>query len=131
VADPILVDHEGLGGRFASGQGCVFGPGCEIDTSGNVLLGDFVAFGQGVLVINHHHPDYCVDGASHDAVADSLTISDHVFIGDRAIILPQVGRIGRHAIVGAGAVVTKDVPDYHVVAGNPARHIRTRNLNGA
>jgi len=55
----------------------------------------------------------------------SLTIAPDAFIGINAIIL-GVGRIGKGAIIGAGAVLTKDVPDYEVWVGNPARKIRER-----
>jgi acetyltransferase-like isoleucine patch superfamily enzyme len=47
-------------------------------------------------------------------------------VGARVILLPGV-TVGRHAVVGAGSVVTKDVPDYAVAAGNPARIIRFRD----
>jgi len=53
-------------------------------------------------------------------------IGDDVWIGTRAIILPG-RKIGKGAIIGAGAVVTKDVPEYAIVGGNPARVIRYRN----
>jgi maltose O-acetyltransferase len=57
-----------------------------------------------------------------------LYICDDVWIGRRVIILPGCGKIGRGAIVGAGAVVTKDVEDYAIVAGNPARVVKRRML---
>ena len=56
----------------------------------------------------------------------SLEISADAWIGANAIILPGCRRIGRGAVVAAGAVVTRDVPDYALVAGNPARVIRYR-----
>ena len=56
---------------------------------------------------------------------DPIVIGDDVWIGARAIILPGV-HIGRGAIVSAGAVVTDDVPEYAIVAGNPARVIKQR-----
>ena len=55
-----------------------------------------------------------------------MEISDDVWIGNSVIILGNVKRIGTGAIIGAGAVVTKPVPDYAVVAGNPARVIKYR-----
>jgi acetyltransferase-like isoleucine patch superfamily enzyme len=53
-----------------------------------------------------------------------VTIESDVWIGRRSIVMPGV-TIGRFAVVGAGSVVTKDVPPCTVVAGSPARHIRT------
>lgn len=57
---------------------------------------------------------------------DPQVIEDDVWIGHHALILPGCRRIGRGAIIGAGAVVTRDVPRYAVVAGNPARVLRQR-----
>ncbi len=54
-----------------------------------------------------------------------VIIEDNVWIGYRVIILPGV-RVGRNAIIGAGAVVTKDVPPYKVVGGVPAKVLKTR-----
>lgn len=57
---------------------------------------------------------------------DPQVIEDDVWIGHHAIILPGCRRIGRGSIIGAGAIVTRDVPRYAVVAGNPARVLRER-----
>lgn len=57
---------------------------------------------------------------------DPQVIEDDVWIGHNAIILPGCRRIGRGSIVGAGAIVTRDVPPYSIVAGNPARVLRER-----
>lgn len=55
-----------------------------------------------------------------------LDIGDDVWLGHNSVILPQVGTIGRGAAIAAGAVVTRSVPPYAIVAGNPARIIRMR-----
>lgn len=56
----------------------------------------------------------------------AVIIEDDVWIGSRVTILPGV-KIGRGSIIGAAAVVTKDVPPYSVVAGNPAKIMKRRN----
>lgn len=57
---------------------------------------------------------------------DPQVIEDDVWIGHQAVILPGCRRIGRGSIIGAGAIVTRDVPRYAIVAGNPARVLRSR-----
>lgn len=57
-----------------------------------------------------------------------LVIGDDVWIGNRVTILSNCHRIGTGAIIGACSVVTKDVPDYAIVAGNPAKVIRHRKI---
>lgn len=66
---------------------------------------------------------------AHPAGKRDIHIGNDVWIGMDSIILPGV-RIGDGAIIGAGSVVAKDVSDYEVVAGNPARHIRFRFTSG-
>jgi acetyltransferase-like isoleucine patch superfamily enzyme len=55
--------------------------------------------------------------------SEPVVIEDNVWIGSKTIILPGV-RIGNHAVIGAGSIVTKDIPPRCVAAGNPARVIR-------
>lgn len=57
---------------------------------------------------------------------DPQIIEDDVWIGHNAMILPSCRRIGRGSIIGAGAIVTRDVPRYTIVAGNPAKILRER-----
>jgi len=63
----------------------------------------------------------------YEPSAPSL-IDDGAWIGARVILLPGV-RVGKHAVVGAGSVVTHDVPDHAVVAGSPARLVRIRKTS--
>ncbi len=65
-------------------------------------------------------------GAQGGKEKTPLHIAGDVWIGSRAVILPGCKRIGHGAIVGAGAVVTKDIPDYAIVGGNPAKVLKYR-----
>lgn len=123
-------------------QGAYFGNGT------NFYVGDLVGLGKNFcchnrIVTIHNHlimgEDVLFQGGGHrfddinipmgqsgNLPPTPLEICDDVWIGARAIILPGCKRIGAHSIIGAGAVVTKDVPDYAIVGGNPAKVIRMR-----
>ena len=90
---------------------------------GSVLMGENVLFQGG----GHSFADPNKPIGSEGNLPDTpLEIEQDVWIGARAIILPGCTHIGAHSIIGAGAVVTKDVPEYAIVGGNPARIIRMR-----
>ncbi|HEX8903241.1 MAG TPA: DapH/DapD/GlmU-related protein, partial [Longimicrobiaceae bacterium] len=87
-----------------------------------VTIGDYVVINDGVRVLTGTHD---VDDAAWALLARPVTIGDHAWIGTGAILLPGV-EVGRGGVVGAGAVVTRNVEPFEVVGGNPARHIRQR-----
>lgn len=94
-----------------------------------VTIHDGLMMGESVLFQGGGHsyadPDKPI-GSEPDEKPTPLKICGDVWIGSRAIILSGCKRIGAHSIIGAGAVVTKDVPDYAIVGGNPAKVIRMR-----
>ena len=90
---------------------------------GGLLMGEDVLF-QGVGH-SYANPDVPI-GSEGSLPLTPLEIAEDVWIGARAIVLPGCKRIGAHSIIGAGSVVTHDVPDYAIVGGNPARIIRMR-----
>ena len=94
----------------------------QLDVTGGMQIGDDVLISQDVVIYTHDH------GLDPRAAPQAYpkVIGPDVWIGMRAVILPQCQQIGRGAVVAAGAIVTRDVPAYAVVAGNPARVIRQR-----
>lgn len=87
---------------------------------GGIEIGNEVQIAANVQLITNNHDEY----ERMILPCKPVVIDDGAWIGAGATILPGV-RIGKHAIVGASSVVTKDVPDYAVVVGNPARIIKT------
>jgi acetyltransferase-like isoleucine patch superfamily enzyme len=102
------------------------GPQAYFDAR-NLVLEDYVGWGPGAKVLGSSHTGLPVDVPiiSTELRIEPVVIGYGADIGTNATILPGV-RVGAHSIVGAGAVVTEDVPDYAVVAGVPARLIRRR-----
>ena len=96
---------------------------------GKVSIGDGVriATGTQILAFNHGFDDVDVPIHKQPHTRIGITISDDVWIGANCIILDGV-TVGPHSIIAAGAVVTKDVPAYAIVGGNPAKVIRDRRL---
>lgn len=99
-----------------------------ISGNGIVTVGRHVMMGERCVIITQNHR-YLEEGYDGFDVKD-VAIGDYAWIGHRVTILPGV-RIGNHAIVGAGAVVTRDVPDHAIAAGNPARVLKYRGERGA
>ena len=93
------------------------------------MIGKDVMMGPNCIMRTYSHSHDRIDvpmnqqGFEEEQV---MHIGDDVWIGTNVIILPGVN-VGSHCIIGAGAIVTKDVPDYAIVGGNPARIIRMRN----
>lgn len=92
---------------------------------GPVIIGNHVNLAQGIIVtaLNHNY-DKTFKRIDEQGISTApIVISDDVWIGANAVILPGV-TIGRHSVIAAGAVVTKDVPDNCIVAGVPAKMIK-------
>jgi maltose O-acetyltransferase len=94
---------------------------------GELIMGDNVMMAPEVIIVTlgHRHDSIETPMCSQGGYATKVIIEDDVWIGVRAIVLPG-GKIGKGSIVGAGAVVTKDVPPYTVVGGVPAKVIKMR-----
>lgn len=93
-----------------------------LDGRDKLIIGDHVDIASQVLIYNSEHD---LESMEFKARTEPVEIGDYVFVGPRAIILPGV-KIGKGAVVAAGAVVTKDVSDFAIVGGVPAKEIGER-----
>ncbi|XP_031624755.1 uncharacterized protein LOC116341680 [Contarinia nasturtii] len=124
---PFRVDYGynlTLGNNFEANFDCVFLDCAPITIGENCLM----APGVHIYAATHPlSPKYRKSGKEYYELAYPVKIGDNVWIGGKAIICPGV-TIGDNSIIGAGAVVVKDVPSNVVVAGNPAKIIRTIDI---
>lgn len=113
--------------RFKIGQYSHINRGCLIDARGTIKIGNNVSVSQNVSIMTGSHDPY---SPTFRATFLPIEICDYAWLGVGCTILNGV-RIGKGAVVCAGAVVTKDVEDYAIVGGVPAKKIsrRTENLN--
>lgn len=118
----------------AYSYGDCFDPAC---IPNGTFIGRYVSIAKGVRFFLQNHPvdrlsthpyfyERGLNGAAITDESSQLVIGHDVWIGCNAILTPGCKRVGNGAIIGAGAVVTKDVPDFAIVAGSPARKIRDR-----
>ncbi|MDE7086145.1 MAG: acyltransferase [Prevotella sp.] len=112
VGDVVIGDHTRIGIHNT-----IIGPVC---------IGNHVNLAQGITVtaLNHNFEDTTKRIDEQGISTKPVIIGDDVWIGANAVVLPGV-TIGRHCVVAAGAVVTKDVPDHSVVGGIPAKILKT------
>lgn len=122
VEGPVQIDY---GTNVRLGKGVYINANCTIVDSCLTTVGPRTMFGPNVSLYSGRHPlDPAIrDGLRGPEDGKEIHIGEDCWIGGNAILLPGV-TIGRGSTVGAGSVVTKDVPPFHVVAGNPARIIR-------
>lgn len=133
IGDDVYVGHQTiLKGYYRNtmkiGDGTWIGQQCFLHSAGGITIGMNVGIGPGVKILTSKHR---LDQADRPILHSEMefapvVIEDDGDIGAGALILPGV-RIGRGAQVGAGAVVTSDVPDHAVVVGVPARPVRSRS----
>jgi len=113
--------------KTSIGDRTVINRGCCLDVRSGLKIGADVSISPEVAILTTQHnlndPAFALQGRA-------VEIEDHVWIGMRAMVLPGV-KIGRGAVVSAGAVVTRDVAPLDIVAGVPARTVGRRSLDPA
>lgn len=120
VNPPFYCDygtHIEVGKNFFANYNCMI-----IDVA-KVKIGDNCQMAPNVAIYTAGHPVHPVSRNSAYEYGIEVTIGDNVWIGGNTVILPGV-HIGSNTVIGAGSVVTRDIPDWVVAAGNPCRVIR-------
>ena len=120
IRPPLFMDY---GYQTSVGSGTFINFNCVILDVGRVRIGADVQIGPNVQILTPTHPIDPEQRRSGLEAAKPITIEDNVWLGGGAIVLAGV-TIGRDTVVGAAAVVTKDLPPGVVAVGNPARVIR-------
>jgi maltose O-acetyltransferase len=121
IEPPFFCDY---GGNISLGDDVYVNTGCVILDCGLVRIGSNVLLGPHVQIYAAHHPVDPAQRRDGRELASPVVIEDDVWIGGGAILCPGV-RIGRNTTIGAGSVVTRDVPGNVVAAGNPCRAVRS------
>ncbi len=132
LGDNVYVGHEAWlkghpHGRLTIGSDVWIGQGAFLHSAGNITIEDEVGVGPFVRILTSNHGEAGREVSILDAPLEfaPVILEKGSDIGINAIILPGV-RVGTGAQVGAGAIVTRDVPPFAVVAGNPAKILRYR-----
>lgn len=120
---PQLVDETP---HIVIGDGCYLGYYLTILAGADITIGNFVLMASNIIISSENHgidPEDVIEYMDQKLIGKEVSIGDGCWIGEKVCILPGT-HIGKKTIVGAGSVVTKDIPDYCIAVGNPARVIK-------
>ena len=127
VNSPFFID---FGCHTYIGEDTVVNLNCTFLDAAEIRIGNRVLIGPDVKIYTTFHPDSCSErfqtsqqGNYFLTQAEAITIGDDTWIGGNVTILPGV-HIGRNVVIGAGSVVTKDIPDSVIAFGNPCKVVR-------
>ena len=115
--------------KIIIGDNCCFGSYNKIGGSGDIKIGNnaLIASYVKILSANHNYTDVLKAVKFQGSSGKSIEIGDNGWIGDNVLIVAGV-KIGKHCVIGGCSVVTKDIPDYSVAVGNPAKVIKRYNF---
>ena len=120
IVPPFYCDY---GNHISVGKNVFFNYNCTLLDVGKITIGDNCMLAPGVAIYTAGHPLHPDSRNSGYEYGMDVTIGDDVWIGGSVVITPGV-HIGDCCVIGAGSVVTKDIPAWSLAAGNPCRVIR-------
>lgn len=120
INPPFYCDY---GKHIEVGKNFYANYNCTILDVAKVKIGDNCMFAPNVSIFTAGHPVHPVSRNTMYEYGIEITIGDNVWIGGNTVVLPGVN-IGSNTVIGAGSVVTKDIPDWVIAAGNPCKAIR-------
>jgi chloramphenicol O-acetyltransferase type B len=121
--------YRGLGKNVHLGDHVSFNDNVFFNGSGEVHIGSYFHSGVNLTIISSNHNYDTADAIPYDKVRihKPVHIKDFVWVGNNVTIIPGI-TVGEGAIVAAGSVIVKDVPDFAIVGGNPAKVIKYRDI---
>lgn len=122
--DVHLSRQHYLNGTISIGDNVVIAKHAFIDYSGEVIIDNNVKIAAGVSIESHHRDLEAYQQGKDVNIPTKIHICEGAYIGTNAIILDSCNYIGKYSRIGAGAVVTKDIPDYAVAVGVPAKVVK-------
>ncbi len=120
VNPPFYCDY---GKHIEVGKNFFANYNCTLLDVAKIRIGDNCQMAPNVAIYTAGHPVYPATRDSGYEYGKEVTIGDHVWLGGSTVVCPGV-HIGSNVVIGAGSVVTKDIPDWCIAAGNPCRVIR-------
>jgi acetyltransferase-like isoleucine patch superfamily enzyme len=123
----IAFNHPAPGPMIVIDEGTNIGRRCTLSAANKIIIGKFVLIAPNVFMADTHH-EYQKLGipimhqgiSTHD---DQVIIGDETWIGINTVIMGNV-EVGKHCVIGANSVVNRDIPDYCVAAGSPAKVVK-------
>ena len=116
---PFFTD---CGKNIHLGKGVFINSGCKFQDQGGIYIGDGALIGHNTVLATLNHG--LLPEERHDLIPKPIHIGKNVWIGSNSTVLPGV-TIGDNAVIGAGSVVTKDIPENMIAVGSPAKVIRS------
>ena len=121
VNPPFFCDY---GSHIEVGKNFFANYNCSLIDVAKIKIGDNCMLAPNVAIYTAGHPVHPVSRNSAYEYGKEVTIGDNVWLGGNTVVCPGV-HIGSNVVIGAGSVVTKDIPDWSIAAGNPCKVIRS------